>query len=242
MNIEGSVALVTGANRGIGLAIVRELLVRGAAKVYAGAREVASVAPMAGVVPVALDVTDHDQVAELARNLRDVDLLVNNAGIGLASPVLGDDAVSAARAEFEVNTIGPLVVSRAFAPVLAVHGGGGIVNILSVLSFLSVPRLATYAASKSAAWSLTNALRIELAGQGTTVVGVHPGYVDTDLVAALDVPKMTPETVAQAALDALQANAPEILVGEQSQKVKAALSRDQELLYADLIAGAETPA
>ena len=238
MNIEGSVALVTGANRGIGLAIVRELVERGAGKVYAGARDVASVPDIPGVVPVALDVTDHDQVDALARDLGDVDLVVNNAGIGLASPALGDHAIDAARAELEVNFFGTLAVSRAFAPVLRANGGGAIVNILSIASFISSQQLATYAASKSAAWSITNALRIELSGQGTHVVGVHPGFVDTDLVAGLDVPKISPSVVAAAALDAVEAGAPEALVDEQTRNVKAALSRDQELIYPDVIAGA----
>jgi NAD(P)-dependent dehydrogenase (short-subunit alcohol dehydrogenase family) len=231
MNLEGSVALVTGANRGIGLALVRALLERGAATVYAGARDVSSVPELDRVVPVALDVTDHDQVAALARQLGDVDLVVNNAGIGLASPALGEQAVAAARAEMEVNYFGTLAVSRAFAPVLAANGGGALVNILSILSFVSSAELATYAATKSAAWSLTNALRLELAGQGTLVVGVHPGFVDTDLVAGLDVPKIAPAVVAHAALDAVAEGRPEALVDEGTRTVKAALSRDQELIY-----------
>lgn len=238
MNIEGSVALVTGANRGIGLAIVKALIERGASTVYAGARDVASVPEIGGVVPVSLDVTDHEQVAALARQLGDVDLVVNNAGIGLASPALGDHAIDAARAELEVNFFGTFAVSRAFAPVLKANGGGAIVNILSILSFISSPSLATYAVSKSAAWSLTNALRIELSGQGTHVVGVHPAFVDTDLVAGLDVPKISPATVAAAALDAVESGAPEALVDERTQNVKAALSRDQELIYPSILAAA----
>ncbi|WP_270888780.1 SDR family NAD(P)-dependent oxidoreductase [Pedococcus sp. 5OH_020] len=214
MNINGSTAFVTGANRGIGLALVRELRARGATTVYAAVRVPDAVASMPGVVPVQLDVTDHDRATALAQELTEVDLVVNNAGIGLASPALGEDALRAALAEFQVNTLGPLAVSRAFAPVLRANGGGAIVNILSVLSFLAVPDLATYAASKAAAWSLTNALRIELASQGTTVVGVHPGYVDTDLAAGVDAPKLAPGVVAAAALDAVEAGTVEVLVGQ----------------------------
>jgi NAD(P)-dependent dehydrogenase (short-subunit alcohol dehydrogenase family) len=236
MNITGSTALVTGANRGIGLAIVRELLARGADKVYAAARDTSTVPKLDRVVPVHLDVTDHSRVKVLATELVDVDLVVNNAGIGLASPALARDAVAAARAELEVNFFGPLVMSRAFAPVLAANDGGAIVNILSILSFMSSAELATYSASKSAAWSLTNALRLELAGQGTLVVGVHPGYVDTDLVAGLDVEKIPATTVASATLDAVQDEQPEALVDEPARTVKAALSRDQELIYPGVLA------
>ena len=236
MNITGSTALVTGANRGIGLAIVRELLARGADKVYAAARDTGTVPELDRVVPVQLDVTDHSRVEVLATELVDVDLVVNNAGIGLASPALGKDAVAAARAELEVNFFGPLVMSRAFAPVLEANDGGAIVNILSILSFMSSAELATYSASKSAAWSLTNALRLELAGQGTLVVGVHPGYVDTDLVAGLDVEKIPAATVASATLDAVQDEQPEALVDEPARTVKAALSRDQELIYPGVLA------
>jgi NAD(P)-dependent dehydrogenase (short-subunit alcohol dehydrogenase family) len=237
MLIEGSVALVTGANRGIGLAVVRALVERGARRVYAGARDPSSVPLLDRVVAVALDVTDHTRVAALAGELPDVDLVVNNAGVGLASPALGADAVAAARAEMEVNYFGTLAVSRELAPVLEANGGGALVNILSILSFMSSAQLATYAASKSAAWSLTNALRIELSGQGTHVVGVHPAFVDTDLVAGLDVPKISPDVVAAAALDAVESGAPEVLVDDRTRGVKAALSRDQELIYPPLFRG-----
>jgi NAD(P)-dependent dehydrogenase (short-subunit alcohol dehydrogenase family) len=239
MNIEGSVALVTGGNRGIGLAIVHELLARGAAKVYAAARDKSTVPELDRVVPVELDVTDHTQVMALGRDLSDVEIVINNAGIGLGVNALATDAVTAARAELEVNFFGPLVVGQAFAPVLKANGGGAIVNILSVLSFITADQLATYAVSKSAAWSLTNAQRLELAGQGTTVVGVHPGFVDTELVAALDIPKIPASAVAIAALDALAGDAPEALVDESARRVKAALSRDQELIYPSVIADME---
>ena len=161
MKIEGSVALVTGANRGIGRAIAGELLARGATKVYAGVRDPSTVTDDR-LVPVALDVTDADQVARAAQQLDDVQIVVNNAGIGGGSTPLGAD-LDAARAELEVNYLGLVSVTQAFAPVLAAHGGGAFVNVLSVVSWAASPSLTTYSASKAAAWSFTNAARIELA-------------------------------------------------------------------------------
>ncbi|GAA1562222.1 SDR family oxidoreductase [Kribbella lupini] len=242
MNIEGSVALVTGGNRGIGLAFVDELLARGATKVYAAARDRGTVPDRDRVVAVELDVTDHARVQALAEELPDVDLLVNNAGIGLGSAALDPNAVAAAREELEANYFGPLVMSRAFAPVLKANGGGVIVNMLSMLSFLTADHLATYAASKAAAWSLSNALRLELAGQGTAVVGVHAGFVDTDLVSALDISKIPAAGVAVAALDAVESGVSEVLVDEPSRRAKAALSRDQELVFPNSVSSIQETA
>ena len=229
MDIEGSVALVTGANRGIGKAIADELLARGAAKVYAGVRDPGSVGDPR-VVPVELDVTDAAQVAAAAARLRDVDLVVNNAGTGHAATPLGA-SLDDARAELEVNYLGIASMTQAFAPVLAANGGGAFVNLLSVASWVGVPILATYSASKAAAWLFTNAARVELKRQGTQVLGVHVGYVDTDLTAGLDVPKIAPATVVAAVLDALEAGQAEVVVDEFSRSVKAALHDDLNLLY-----------
>ena len=229
MKIEGSVAIVTGANRGIGKAIADELFARGAAKVYAGVRDVASVTDDR-LVPVALDVTDPAQVNAAAQRLGDVQIVVNNAGIGGGSTPLSSD-LDRARAELEVNYLGLVSMTQAFAPVLAANGGGAFVNVLSVVSWVASPSLTTYAASKSAAWSYTNAARIELARSGTEVVGVHVGFVDTDLTAALPVDKIAPEEVAISALDALEAGRPEALVDDFSRTVKAHLHDDQRLIY-----------
>ena len=233
MRIEGTVALVTGANRGIGRAIADALLERGAAKVYAGVRDVARVGDPR-LVPVALDVTDAEAVAAAAAELADVQVLVNNAGIGRPgaplSAGLGD-----ARAQLETNYLGLVATTQAFAPVLAANGGGAIVNVLSIASFVGSTQLATYAASKAAAWSYSNSSRVELAGQATHVVGVHVGFVDTDLTAGLEVEKIPASVVAGAALDALEDGRPEVLVDEQTRAVKAALPNDQEQLYAPLM-------
>jgi NAD(P)-dependent dehydrogenase (short-subunit alcohol dehydrogenase family) len=229
MKIEGSVALVTGANRGIGKAIAEGLLARGAAKVYAGVRDPASVTD-SRLVPVELDVTDASQVARAADELGDVEIVVNNAGIGRPGlPLQGD--LDDARAELEVNYLGIVAMTKAFAPVLEANGGGALVNVLSVVSWVGSPTLATYSASKAAAWNYTNAARVQLKAQGTQVVGVHVGYVDTDLTAGFEVDKIAPEVVVGAVLDGVESGASEVVVDEWSRSVKAALHDDQNLIY-----------
>ncbi len=183
MKIEGATALVTGANRGIGKAFAEELLARGAAKVYAGVRDVSTVTDPR-LVPVQLDVTVPERIAEVAAELTDVDLVVNNAGTGRPALPLAA-TLEDARFELELNYLSLISMTEAFAPVLAENGGGAIVNMLSIVSWLAAPNLSTYSASKAAAWSYTNSSRVQLKTQGTEVVGVHVGYVDTDLIASL---------------------------------------------------------
>jgi NAD(P)-dependent dehydrogenase (short-subunit alcohol dehydrogenase family) len=230
VQISGSVALVTGANRGLGQVYAAELVRRGAAKVYGAARNPAAVTGP-GVIPVALDITDAGQVATAAAQCADVTLLVNNAGVMKASTFIGPPDPDAARQEMAVNYFGTLSMCRAFAPVLAANGGGAIVSMLSVASFYTNPFTASYGASKAAAWSLTNGLRVELHHQGTLVVAVHAAFIDTDMAAGLDVPKISPEAVAQQAFDAVEAGQIEVLADERSRFVKASLSRDHELIY-----------
>jgi len=230
MKIEGAVALVTGANRGLGRAYARELVSRGAARVYGAARQPDQVTEP-GVTPVALDVTDPGRVAEIARQCLDVGLLVNNAGVMKASTFTGAPSMDAARAEMETNYFGTLAMCRAFAPVLAANGGGAIVNMLSVTSFYTNPFNASYGASKAAAWSLTNGVRLELHHQGTLVVAVHAGFIDTDMAALASAPKLSPDSVARQVFDAVEAGQIEVLADERTRTVKASLSRDHELIY-----------
>lgn len=230
MDIGGSVALVTGANRGLGQAYARELVSRGAAKVYGAARHADQVTEP-GVTPVVLDITDPERVAEVAKECADVSLLVNNAGVMRASTFIDAPTLDAARDEMETNYFGTLRMCRAFAPVLAASGGGAVVNMLSITSFYTNPFNASYGASKAAAWSLTNGIRLELHHQGTLVVAVHAGFIDTDMAALVDAPKASPESVARQVFDAVEAGQVEVLADERTRTVKASLPRDQELIY-----------
>ncbi|ULQ46225.1 SDR family oxidoreductase [Flagellatimonas centrodinii] len=223
MKIENAVVLVTGANRGLGQVFARAALARGARKVYAAVRDPASV-QLARVTPVKLDVTRPEDVARAAAECGDVTLVINNAGIAHFGGFFADHSIDEARQQLETNFFGPLRVSRAFAPILAANGGGAILNVLSVASWLNGPLLGVYAATKSAAWGLTNGMRMELAAQGTQVTGLHVGFVDTDLTRDLDVPKLNPTAVVDAAFDGLEAGEAEILVDDFTRAVKRGLS------------------
>lgn len=231
MDINGSVALVTGANRGIGMAFTEALLAHGAAKVYAGVRDIKSDLA-SGLTPLQLDVTDEEQVAAAARAADDVSIVINNAGV-TGGPSLLEGSLDGARREMEVNYFGTWAVSRAFAPVLAANGGGALVNMLSVASWVANRQFPSYAASKSAQWSLTNAFRLALRGQRTLVVGVYAGYVDTDLAADVDSPKILAADVAEATMTGLLNDEPEVLVDEVTRRVRAALSGGLDELYAN---------
>jgi NAD(P)-dependent dehydrogenase (short-subunit alcohol dehydrogenase family) len=233
MQVEGAVALVTGANRGLGKAFARALVEAGAAKVYAGARDVATVTDP-DVIPVQLDVTDHARVDELARELGDVTIVINNAGVAYGAQAVGGDDLDAHRVELEVNYFGTLAVARAFAPVLKRNGGGALVNMLSALSFVSFPQFGNYSASKAAAWSLTNALRTQLRAQGTQVVGVHAGFIDTDMAASVTSAKIAPEEVARQTVEALRTGAEEVLADDTSKNAKAALPNDLTHVYPNI--------
>lgn len=223
MNIADSVVFVTGANRGLGLALVRALLAKGAAKVYAGVRDPASF-NVPGAVPVQLDVTDAVQVAAAAAACGDVDLLINNAGIAHMLDYLDATAIDRGHAMFETNFFGVLRMSQAFTPVLRANGGGALVNILSVASWVNAAPLSLYAATKSAAWGLTNGLRNSLAGQGTLVTGVHVGFMDTDMTDGIDFPKSSPQAVAATIIAGIEAGLTEVLADDISTTVKAGLS------------------
>jgi NAD(P)-dependent dehydrogenase (short-subunit alcohol dehydrogenase family) len=180
---------------------------------------------------MALDITDPGRVAQVAAQCPDVSLLVNNAGVLKYSTFIGAPNLDAAQQEMDTNYFGTLSMCRAFAPVLAGNGGGAIVNMLSVSSFYTNPFDASYGASKAAAWSLTNGVRLELHHQGTLVVAVHASFIDTDMPALTDEPKDSPESVVQQALDAVETGQVEVLTDQRTRTVKAELSRDHELIY-----------
>ena len=225
MKLDNATVLITGANRGIGLAFAKAALARGARKVYAGARDPGSV-KLAGVTPLKLDVTSSADVAEAVRVASDVTLVINNAGIAATGSFKTAEAEDVLRRHFETNVFGVLRVSQAFAPILAQNGGGALLNVASVASWISGGLLGNYAVSKAAVWSLTNGLRNDLREQGTQVLGLHMGFVDTDLTNGIDAPKATPEAIVARALDALEAGAEEVLADEITQQVKMGLSAE----------------
>ena len=221
VNVHGSTAVVTGGQRGLGKALVDELIKRGAFQVYATAR-----APKKSndprVVSVALDVMSAKSTAALAEAASDATIVFNNAGISGGRPSLLKSEFRDIRAVFETNYFGALRVARAFAPVLARNGGGVLVDIHSVLSW--VAGKGAYGDSKAALWSATNSLRMEMEPQKTLVTGVHVGYIDTDMVRSLDVPKIAASQVAAAILDGIEDGQTEVLVDEFTRQFKAALS------------------
>jgi NAD(P)-dependent dehydrogenase (short-subunit alcohol dehydrogenase family) len=217
MDFKGAAVLVTGANRGLGRVFAQELARRGA-KVYAGARNPASVVDE-GVIPVQLDVSDGASVEAAAKELDDVSIVINNAGV-----LVGGEGVDSIKAEFEVNFFGIVRTTDAFAPVLKANGGGVLVNVLSILSFIGQANWRGYAASKAAGWSLTNSTREALREQGTHVIAVHAGLIDTDMASGVDAPKISPEDVVSQVLQAIQNGDDEVLADDLTRSVKAALA------------------
>jgi NAD(P)-dependent dehydrogenase (short-subunit alcohol dehydrogenase family) len=228
VRIEGSTALVTGANRGLGRRFAEALLLRGAT-VYAAKRG-PELVELAGVTPIQLDITTPESVAAAAAATGDVSLLINNAGSSTGASLL-TGPLDDIRLEMETHFFGTLAVTRAFAPQLAAQGGGAILNVLSALSWFSFPASGAYCAAKSAEWSLTNSIRQELAAQRTQVSALHVGYMDTDMTRHVSAPKSDPAAVAQQALDELEAGHAEILADETSRQVRAALSGGVGSLY-----------
>lgn len=233
MQLANATVLITGANRGLGLAFAREALARGARKVYAAARDPSSV-KLPGVVPIRLDVTKPEDIAAAARDYPDVTLLINNAGIAATGGFLAEDSLASAERHFDTNVFGPMRLTQAFATVLAANGGGAILNVLSVASWINGPLLGVYGMSKSAAWAMTNATRIELSAQHTQVLALHVGFIDTDLTRGFDVPKAAPDDVVRTTLDALEAGASEVLADEVTRQVHAGLSASPAVYLQDM--------
>ena len=238
MKIAGSVALVTGANGGIGQAYARALVQQGAAKIYLAARDITSLGALLAesdvFVPIELDVTNPAQIARAAELVSDVTLLINNAGVAMFAGALSTNTLDKARLEMEVNYFGILALAQALRHTPAFQSGGAIVNVLSFLALATLPAAGTYSASKAAGLSLTRTLRAELAPRGVRVLAVLPVQVDTAMGAALPEPRLTPETVALATLEALEGTTDDVFPGELTQQVAHAFRNDPAAVQAQL--------
>jgi NAD(P)-dependent dehydrogenase (short-subunit alcohol dehydrogenase family) len=229
-SLDGAVVLVTGGQRGIGKALVDDLLTRGVAKVYATARTPKpSTDPR--VVPLPLEVTDPASIAALAEAAPDVTVLINNAGAGAPDTYL-DASTDDLRAVFEANFFGPLEVTKAFVPIIERNGGGHILNAHSALSWIA--RHGAYSATKAALWHQSNSLRVELVNRGIGVTGLHMGYVDTDMTTGVPGPKTQPEDVAKQALDGIESGAYEVLADDTARWAKQSVSGDLAAAYPEL--------
>jgi NAD(P)-dependent dehydrogenase (short-subunit alcohol dehydrogenase family) len=229
MKIQDSVVFISGASRGLGLAFAHEALRRGAKKVYAGVRSPTE-ANTPGIVQVQLDVTNPASIAAAATQCGDTTVLVNNAGIArLTSSTLDPAMIDGAREVFETNYYGTILLSQAFAAILAKNGGGAVINVLSDASWYARPMLAAYSASKSAVWSFTNALRIELRNQNTLVLGLHVSFMDTGMTKGFEMKKIHPRQVAEAGLAGIEANKEEVLADDFTREVKRSLGTEQPI-------------
>lgn len=241
MDIKGAVILLTGANGGIGRALAETLLAAGAAKLYACARDPAQLDDMvtAGdgrVVPVTLDITRDADVDAAAKAAGDVTILINNAGINHNTRLVAEPSMANAEQEMTVNYLGSLRMTRAFAPILKANGGGCIVNMLSILARVNLPIMGSLCASKAALFSMTQGVRAELAGQGTTVIGVMPGAVETRMTAHLDIPKMTAQACAEAVVAAIESGEEDVYPGDMAHGVSAGLASDPKAVEKEFAA------
>ncbi|MDZ7958783.1 MAG: SDR family oxidoreductase [Aulosira sp. DedQUE10] len=239
MKLEGSVVLITGANGGIGKEFIQGLLAAGVAKIYAAARRPETLDDLKAanpgkIIPVKVDVTNLAQVNEAAAQYQDVNVLINNAGITRDQGVISASDIDGARQEMETNYFGTMAMCRAFAPVLKANGGGAIANLVSLLGKINLPFMGTYCASKAAELSLTQCVRAELAGQGTLVIAVLPGTVDTDFAKYYPPPKVAPAEVVRVALEAVINEVEDVYPGEQATYLAAELLKDPKGLEKQL--------
>lgn len=231
MEISKQVAIVSGANRGLGKELALELLARGA-KVYAGARNPESV-DLPGAIPLQLDITNPESVAAAAEIASDATLLINNAGSSTGASLL-TGKMEDIHLEFDTHVFGTLSMIRTFAPVIESNGGGSILNILSVLSWINIGSEGAYSAAKSAQWGITNSLRLQLAPKKIKVAGLHVGFMDTDMTAGLEAPKSSPTDIARIAIDGIEAGLYEILADDVSRQVQQGFAGGVAALYPDL--------
>ena len=240
MKVRGSSVLATGANRGLGRSFVNALREAGCAKVYAAARRIESLVPDGVIESIQLDITNAEHVASIATRCDDVNILINNAGVAGFTPALGAPTLANARLEMETNYFGTLAMCRAFAPVLKRNGGGALVIVLSVVSWFNAPMQGTYCVSKAAESSLTKAIRCELRAQGTLVVGVYAGYIDTDMAAGMWGSENLPKTSAAAAkvaarvIAGIEDGTEEILTDESAHNLHSALLKDARYFESEL--------
>ncbi len=239
MQVKGSIALVTGTNRGVGRATVKVLIEQGAAKVYATARDAGKIADLAAAYPgkveaIALDITKPEQVSAVAARARDVNLLINNAGVNKMRGFIAAGGIDDARAEMEANYFGTLSMCRAFAPVLKANGGGAMINVISIVARVTIPMLGSYCASKWALFSLTQGVRAELAKQGTLVVSVNPGAIDTDMAKGMEMAKLDPADVARQSLKAVEDGVEDIYVGDMAQGTIQGVRADEKAVEKQL--------
>jgi short-subunit dehydrogenase len=223
--IKGSVVLLTGATGAIAQALIAELKARGAAKIYAAARDVSSLKASDGLVPIKMDVTKDDEVAKAVAAAGDVTLLINNAGVNHNTAFLVAPDIAIAREEIEINYLAPLRVTKAFAPVL-IKNKGAVLNLLTILARVNLPFMGSYCASKAAGLSLTQGLRGELTPKGVRVAAALPGAIDTRMTAMLTIPKMTTADAAKEILDGFEAGEEEIYVGEMARGLAQGLAHD----------------
>ena len=232
-SIKGSVVLITGASGAIAQALIAELKARGAAKIYAGARDISGLAASDHLVPLKMDVSSDDDVKKAAAAAPDVTLLINNAGINHNTSFMTAPDLTIASKEMEANYLAPLRVTRAFAPAL-IANKGSVLNLLTILARVNLPFMGSYCASKAAALSLTQGLRAELGSKGVRVVAALPGAVDTRMTEGLPIPKMSPADAAKEILDGFEAGEEETYVGEMARGLAAGLAHDPKAVERQL--------